>query len=59
MQISNKNLNRIPNSVGMDTAERVIVVGGGLVGSMAACFFAKRGVKVEVYELRQGKSKFL
>ncbi|KAJ2706601.1 kynurenine 3-monooxygenase, mitochondrial precursor [Coemansia sp. IMI 203386] len=30
----------------------VVVVGGGLVGSLAACYFAKRGWKVDLYEKR-------
>ncbi|KAJ2867515.1 kynurenine 3-monooxygenase, mitochondrial precursor [Coemansia aciculifera] len=35
-------------------AERsVVIVGGGLVGSLAACYFAKRGWKVDLYEKRQ------
>ncbi|KAJ2415666.1 kynurenine 3-monooxygenase, mitochondrial precursor [Coemansia sp. RSA 2530] len=35
-------------------AERnVIIIGGGLVGSLAACYFAKRGWKVDLYEKRQ------
>uniref|UniRef100_A0A3Q2R0X3 Kynurenine 3-monooxygenase n=1 Tax=Fundulus heteroclitus TaxID=8078 RepID=A0A3Q2R0X3_FUNHE len=31
----------------------VAVVGGGLVGALNACFFAKRGFQVEVYETRE------
>ncbi|XP_041865514.1 kynurenine 3-monooxygenase-like [Melanotaenia boesemani] len=31
----------------------VAVVGGGLVGSLNACFFAKRGFDVEVFESRE------
>ncbi|XP_053731235.1 kynurenine 3-monooxygenase [Synchiropus splendidus] len=34
--------------------ERVVaVVGGGLVGALNACFFSKRGFKVEVFETRE------
>jgi 2-polyprenyl-6-methoxyphenol hydroxylase-like FAD-dependent oxidoreductase len=33
---------------------KVVIVGGGLVGSLAACSFAQRGEEVEVYELRKG-----
>ncbi|KAJ1964810.1 kynurenine 3-monooxygenase, mitochondrial precursor [Dipsacomyces acuminosporus] len=34
-------------------AERhVVIVGGGLVGSLTACYFAKRGWKVDMYEKR-------
>ncbi|PWA00554.1 hypothetical protein BB558_003393, partial [Smittium angustum] len=29
---------------------KVIIAGGGLVGSLAACYFAKRGWIVELYE---------
>ncbi|KAJ2446398.1 kynurenine 3-monooxygenase, mitochondrial precursor [Coemansia sp. RSA 2424] len=35
------------------TERSVIVVGGGLVGSLTACYFAKRGWKVDLYEKRQ------
>ncbi|OMJ29664.1 Kynurenine 3-monooxygenase [Smittium culicis] len=31
---------------------KVVISGGGLVGSLAACYFAKRGWIVEVYEKR-------
>ncbi|KAM3842227.1 kynurenine 3-monooxygenase-like [Diretmus argenteus] len=31
----------------------VAVVGGGLVGALNACYFAKRGFEVEVYESRE------
>lgn len=31
----------------------VVIIGGGLVGALQACFMAKRGYKVEVYEMRQ------
>ncbi|XP_060560337.1 kynurenine 3-monooxygenase-like [Ruditapes philippinarum] len=30
----------------------VIVIGGGLVGALQACFMAKRGYKVDIYEMR-------
>ncbi|XP_055573551.1 kynurenine 3-monooxygenase isoform X2 [Falco biarmicus] len=33
--------------------KRVAIVGGGLVGALNACFFAKRGFQVDVYEARQ------
>ncbi|XP_043913970.1 kynurenine 3-monooxygenase [Protopterus annectens] len=32
---------------------RVAIVGGGLVGALNACFFAKRGCQVHVYEARE------
>ncbi|XP_049962383.1 kynurenine 3-monooxygenase-like [Schistocerca serialis cubense] len=31
----------------------VAIVGGGLVGSLSACFFAKRGFQVDLYEYRE------
>ncbi|XP_024882886.1 kynurenine 3-monooxygenase [Temnothorax curvispinosus] len=31
---------------------RIAIVGGGLVGALAACFFAKRGHRVVIYEYR-------
>ncbi|XP_071438692.1 kynurenine 3-monooxygenase isoform X2 [Hetaerina americana] len=31
----------------------VTIVGGGLVGALSACFFAKRGHKVRLYEYRE------
>ena len=37
--------------------QKVIVVGAGPVGSLAALYAAKRGADVEIYELRSGKSK--
>nr|XP_031846052.1 kynurenine 3-monooxygenase [Nomia melanderi] len=36
----------------VDRKPRVAIVGGGLVGALAACFFAKRGLSVSVYEYR-------
>ncbi|KAG7213542.1 hypothetical protein KM043_002800 [Ampulex compressa] len=38
--------------VDVDRKSRVAVVGGGLVGALAACFFAKRGHLVSIYEYR-------
>ncbi len=32
--------------------KNVVIVGGGLVGSMLACYLSKRGNKVSVYERR-------
>lgn len=34
---------------------KIVVVGAGPVGSLAALYAAKRGYQVEVYELRPGK----
>ncbi|KAF7221519.1 kynurenine 3-monooxygenase-like [Nothobranchius furzeri] len=31
----------------------IAVVGGGLVGALNACFFAKRGFHVEIFEARE------
>lgn len=33
------------------------IVGAGLVGALNAIYFAQRGWKVELYELRPGKKK--
>lgn len=38
---------------------KVVVVGAGPVGSLAALYAANRGDDVEVYELRNGKSRQL
>src|SRR5687767_6836138 len=32
--------------------KHIVIVGGGLVGSLAACYLSKRGHKVSVYERR-------
>lgn len=38
----------------MKTQDKIVVVGGGPVGALAALYSAKRGYEVEVYELRDG-----
>ena len=38
---------------------KVVVVGAGPVGSLAALYAAARGASVEIYELRPGKSDIL
>jgi len=40
----------------MAPKEKVVVVGAGPVGSLAALYAAQRGCEVEIYELRGGKS---
>lgn len=35
--------------------EKVIVIGAGPVGALAALYAAKRDISVEIYELRAGK----
>lgn len=35
--------------------QKVVVVGAGPVGSLAALYAAQRGYEVEIYELRAGK----
>ncbi|XP_013876616.1 kynurenine 3-monooxygenase [Austrofundulus limnaeus] len=43
-----------PGPAGRQTRKNVVaVVGGGLVGALNACFFAKRGFHVEVFETRE------
>lgn len=39
----------------MSAKTKVIVVGAGPVGSLAALYSAQRGYDVEIYELRNGK----
>lgn len=39
----------------MATPEKMVIVGAGPVGSLAALYAAQRGYQVEVYELRPGK----
>ena len=39
--------------------QKVVVVGAGPVGALAALYAAGRGDDVEVYELRAGRLKFL
>lgn len=36
------------------SGKKVVVVGAGPVGSLAALYAARRGYEVEVYELRRG-----
>lgn len=40
-------------STGRSIKKKVVVVGGGLVGALNACFFAKRGFDVELFETRE------
>lgn len=37
--------------------QKVVVVGAGPVGALAALYAARRGDDVEIYELRSGMSK--
>ncbi len=39
----------------MDGKQKIIVVGAGPVGSLAAIYAANRGDNVEIYELRNGQ----
>lgn len=38
----------------MDTSQKLVVIGAGPVGALAALYGAQRGYDVEVYELRPG-----
>lgn len=38
--------------------QKVVIVGAGPVGSLAALYAASRGDDVELYELRGGKSPY-
>ncbi len=40
----------------MAKKQKIIVVGAGPVGSLAALYAANRGDDVEIYELRSGES---
>ncbi|XP_045467971.1 kynurenine 3-monooxygenase [Harmonia axyridis] len=40
-----------------DNNKSVIIIGGGLVGALCACFLAKRGYHIEVYEVREDLRK--
>lgn len=43
----------------MEKPQKIVVVGAGPVGSLAALYAAQRGHEVEVYELRPGKWYYL
>ncbi|CAF4578504.1 unnamed protein product, partial [Rotaria magnacalcarata] len=36
----------------LQSAKVVAIVGGGLGGALCACFFAKHGIHVHLFELR-------
>ena len=40
----------------MSSSTKVVVVGAGPVGSLAALYAAQRGYDVEIYELRNGET---
>lgn len=42
----------------MDRKRKIVVIGAGPVGALAAVYAARRGHDVEVYELRGGTSLF-
>jgi kynurenine 3-monooxygenase len=39
----------------MNNKQKIVVIGAGPVGSLAALYAANRGDDVEIYELRSGK----
>lgn len=43
----------------MGVPQKIVVVGAGPVGSLAALYAAQRGHEVEVYELRPGELMLL
>jgi len=43
----------------MDRGQKIVIVGAGPVGSLAALYAANRGHNVEIYELRGGQSMIL
>lgn len=43
----------------MDNDQKVVVIGAGPVGSLAALYAASRGNSVEIYELRSGEFRSL
>ena len=43
----------------MDSKQKVVVIGAGPVGSLAALYAASRGNDVEIYELRGGEFESL
>jgi hypothetical protein len=40
----------------MEKKQKIVVIGAGPVGSLAALYAANRGEHVEIYELRSGES---
>ena len=48
----------VRNMAEKNKAQKVLVVGAGPVGALAAIYAAERGDDVHVYELRAGKSVF-
>ncbi len=38
-----------------EEGKKIVVIGAGPVGALAAIYASKRGYKVEVYELRNGR----
>lgn len=44
-----------PSSPSPESRRKIVVVGAGPVGALAAIYAAERGYDVEIYELRDGK----
>uniref|UniRef100_A0A3B5K254 Kynurenine 3-monooxygenase n=1 Tax=Takifugu rubripes TaxID=31033 RepID=A0A3B5K254_TAKRU len=48
-----RSISTMEETTSRSSSKVVAVVGGGLVGALNACFFAKRGFQVELFEARE------
>lgn len=56
IQEDNCSQNFSASTVNMSTGQKVVVIGAGPVGALAALYAANRGDDVEIYELRGGNT---